>query len=290
MDQLFKWEAPAKINLTLDVLFKRADGYHELRTIMHKIDLVDRISMKKAEQIIIRSNDASIAWDETNLVYRAARLISETYDIGGGAEIYVEKQIPIGAGLAGGSTDAAATLTGINQLYNLNLNYEQLADLAQKIGSDVTFCLNEGPATALAQGRGEILTPLEMNAPLIMVLVKPDIQISTAEVYGSLDLEQVKIRPDNDSFIQASSQGLLKDMATSMANVLETVSIKKYPVINRIKERLMSTGAIVALMSGSGPSTFGLFADHKRAQLAANELKSEFAEVFLVSSYFRGGQ
>lgn len=278
-------DAPAKVNLTLDVLGKRTDGFHELETVMHKIGLMDRLYLQPGSGIRISSNDRTIAWDHTNLVYRAASLILSRFGTNLGVHIYVEKNIPIEAGLAGGSTDAAATLTGIDRLYHLDIGAVNLLTLAGELGSDVPFCLETGPTTALAQGRGERLQPLAFRSVLTLVVVKPPFRLSTAEVYGRLDLDRLQHRPDHLRFLQAVQAGSLEEMAAAMENVLETVSIAMYPEISLIKTRLEQAGAVKALMSGSGPSVFGLFAECCVAQQAVLQLKKSYSDVFLVSSY-----
>jgi 4-diphosphocytidyl-2-C-methyl-D-erythritol kinase len=277
-------KAPAKINLTLDVLRKRSDGYHELETVMHQINLIDKIYLKKETSgIKVDSNSRLIPLDNQNLVYKAAEAIFSDFQIKEGIRIFIEKLIPVGAGLAGGSTDAAAVLTGINSLYDLGACEDVIMQMAASIGSDVPFCVKGG--TALARGRGEILKPLDTTMNLSMVLIKPDFQLSTAEVYKALDLNQVEIRPNNTAFLEAWKNCDIIGVAKNMANVLENISLKKNGEIALIKKRLLQLGALNAMMSGSGPSVFGIFNDNNLLQNAYEILKQDYNEVYLVSSY-----
>lgn len=292
-------EAPAKINLTLDILGKRADGYHELETVMHQISLVDRIHLFPRQSGIALDTDSSeIPRDTDNLAYQAAQSLLAEYGAKAGIGIFIEKNIPVGAGLAGGSTDAAAVLLGIDYLLELGLDREILLDLAAGLGSDVPFCLAGMPlrqksagclgvtgATVLARGRGELMSPLPAVLLSHIVLVKPDFQLSTAEVYRGFRLEGVNEHPDNNSFIEAWTQGDKRVIARGMVNVLETVSIMQRPEIGHLKERLLEMGALRALMSGSGSSVFGIFETAEQAEAAVRVLKEDYREVFLVSSY-----
>jgi len=277
-------EAPAKVNLTLDVKGKRSDGYHELETVMHQVNLLDIIKISQAVGgIKIKSNSSLIPTNEENLAYQAAEMILGEYAHKEGVEIYIEKNIPVGAGLAGGSTDAAAVIQGINQLYDLGLEEEELLEMAASIGSDVAFCLAGG--SKLARGRGEILSKLPQRMIPYIILVKPDFQLSTAEVYRELDLTQVEEFPDNAAFLAAWEAYDIINIARNMRNVLETVSIRKYPEIAAIKAELIETGALNALMSGSGPSVMGIFVDEEQAIKAREKFQTRYQEVFLLSSY-----
>ncbi len=277
-------EAPAKINLTLDVKGKRADGYHELETVMHQINLVDRIFLQPGGNgIRVSSNSELIPDDETNLAFKAARLLYKKFSLKEGLQIFIEKNIPVEAGLAGGSTDAAAVLKGINQLYKLGLDRDILLNLGAEIGSDVPFCVLGG--TALAQGRGEILQLLADGPHLNMVLVKPDFQLSTREVFRDFRLDKVGQSPDNPAFLAAWKNYDIINVAQQMNNVLESVSLEQRPEIMIIKQQLCELGALNALMSGSGPSVFALFADSRKAEQACIKMKEQYKESFLVSSY-----
>lgn len=280
-------EAPAKINLTLNVLGKRADGYHELETVMQQISLRDRIFLQVGGHgIKIESNSSLIPNNEENLAYKAAHLLYSKFSIEEGLQIFIEKNIPVGAGLAGGSTDAAGVMLGVNELFGLNLKREDLLSLGLTIGSDVPFCLLGG--TAVARGRGEILTPLPEGPQLNMVLVKPDFQLSTAEVYRDFRLDRVKNSPDNAAFLEAWRKYDIIELAAQMKNVLETVSVEKCPEIEHIKEKLNVLGALKTLMSGSGPSVVGVFSSRDKAIKAWEIIKDLYREAYQVSSYNRG--
>ncbi len=302
-------EAPAKINLMLDIKGKRSDGYHELETLMHQIDLVDKIHIKKDSSISIKSNSLEIPNDSSNLAYKAAQLILRTYGRGEGAAIFIDKNIPVGAGLAGGSTDAAAVLKGINILYNYDISDEKLAYISAQIGSDVPFCLQGNPriimdetvegtafkndqniegSTCIARGRGELLTPLESKVLPWILLVKPDFQLSTAEVYGKFKMENVHIIPDLNAFIKAWEIYDIIELSHYCENVLETVSATLYPEIMQIKKSLERLGAVKATMSGSGPAVFGVFIHPEDALKAQQVMKESYSETYLVSSYGRG--
>lgn len=279
-------EAPAKINLTLGVIGKRSDGYHEIESIMHHINLLDKVHIKKisGKEIIIKSDSDLIPDNESNLAYQAAKLILEKFGQKEGVEIFIEKKIPVGAGLAGGSTDAAAVLRGINSLMAYGLRMNTLMELGAEIGSDVPFCLLD--SSAIARGRGEFLTPLPKTADMQIVLVKPDFQLSTAEIYGALNLDEVKKFPDTDAFLAAWNNYDIINIAREMKNVLETVSIKKFPQIAEIKKQLIELGALNALMSGSGPSVFAIFSEKEQASYAYQVLAGRYDEVYLLSSYY----
>lgn len=303
-------EAPAKINLTLDVKSKRSDGYHELETVMHQIDLVDRIHIQPDSSISVKSNNLKIPNDSNNLAYKAAQLILQTYGRGEGAAIFIEKNIPVGAGLAGGSTDAAAVLKGINLLYNYNIEHENLAEMSARIGSDVPFCLQGNPriimyeatrtvssrinqnnikgASCVARGRGELLTALPDRFLPWLLLVKPDFELSTAEVYGKFKMDQVQKSPDLNGFIKAWEIYDIIGISHYCENVLETVSAALCPQIVVIKKQLERLGAIKATMSGSGPAVFGIFKHREDALKAHKIMKHSYAETYLVSSYDRG--
>lgn len=278
-------EAPAKINLTLDVKGKRPDGYHELETVMHQIDLLDVIKLKPRHQgITVRCNNPQIPAGEENLAYQAASLILKPS--GAGVDISIQKNIPIGAGLAGGSTDAAAVMLGLNRLYDLGMDNRSLLEAGAFIGSDVPFCITGG--TALARGRGERLTPLAACNKLEIVLVKPEFELSTAAVYRALSLENVELRPNTTAFLEDWEKCDIINIACHLSNVLETVSIKKYPVLEIIRQEMLDQGALNAVMSGSGPTMLGVFAERATARNASQWFKTRYQEVYLVSSYDRG--
>ncbi|MGR6837200.1 4-(cytidine 5'-diphospho)-2-C-methyl-D-erythritol kinase [Syntrophomonas erecta] len=279
-------KAPAKINIFLDVKGKRPDGYHELETVMHQIDLVDQVYLEKSTGIEVKTNNPMLPEGEENLAYQAAWLMMNHFNIPG-VKIYIDKTIPVGAGLAGGSTDAAAVLRGINQLYNLGINMTTLCQWGAQIGSDVPFCVLGG--TALVRGRGEVLTPLPSTMSLHMVLVKPNFELSTRDVYQAFNRDKVEVLPAGERFLDAWYKCDMIGMCKEMVNVLESVSVRQYPEIFYIKQRLRQTGALVALMSGSGPSVFAIFDQQDLARKAVDLMNLSYREVYQVSSYTSGG-
>jgi len=274
-------KAPAKINLTLDVLYKRPDNYHEVEMVMTTVDLADRISLESREDGVIEiiSTDNFVPNDHRNFAYQAARLIKDTYGIGQGVSITIEKEIPIAAGLAGGSSDAAATLKGLNELWQLNLSIDELAELGAKIGSDVSFCVYGG--TALATGRGEKIQELPAPPSCWVVLAKPKIGVSTAEVYGGLKVEGLE-HPNTKQMIQAIETDNYELLCTSLGNVLETVTFKLHPEVIMLKEQMKRFGADATLMSGSGPTVFGLVDSEARVSRIYNGLRGFCEEVYAV--------
>ncbi|ADU92554.1 4-(cytidine 5'-diphospho)-2-C-methyl-D-erythritol kinase [Geobacillus sp. Y412MC52] len=275
-------KAPAKINLSLDVLYKRPDGYHEVKMVMTTIDLADRIelvALPEEDAIRIVSQNRFVPDDCRNLAYQAAKLLKETFSIRQGVAISITKHIPVAAGLAGGSSDAAATLRGLNKLWQLGLTLDELAELGAKIGSDVAFCVYGG--TALATGRGEIITPIASPPPCWVVLAKPPIGVSTAEVYRNLELERVS-HPDVDAMVRAIERQDYAAICRLVGNVLEEVTLKKYPEVAHIKEQMKRFGADAVLMSGSGPTVFGLIEHDSRMQRVYNGLRGFCDQVFAV--------
>ncbi|MGG2057322.1 4-(cytidine 5'-diphospho)-2-C-methyl-D-erythritol kinase [Lysinibacillus pakistanensis] len=274
-------KAPAKINLTLDVLYKRPDNYHEVEMVMTTVDLADRISLESREDgtIEIISTDNFVPNDHRNFAYQAARLIKDTYGIGQGVSITIEKEIPIAAGLAGGSSDAAATLKGLNELWNLGLSIDELAELGAKIGSDVSFCVYGG--TALATGRGEKIQELPAPPNCWVVLAKPKIGVSTAEVYGGLKVEGLE-HPNTKQMIRAIEMEDYELLCSSLGNVLETVTFKLHPEVVMLKEQMKRFGADATLMSGSGPTVFGLVDSEARVSRIYNGLRGFCEEVYAV--------
>lgn len=267
-------KALAKINLALDVVRRRENGYHEVRMVMQTISLYDRIQIvKKAEPgIEVQTNLSFLPVNENNLVYKAAKLLIEKYGIRQGVKIVLEKYIPVAAGLAGGSSDAAAVLVGMNRMFGLNVPKKELMELGVKIGADVPYCIMRG--TALAEGIGEELTPIAPMPKCHILIAKPGINVSTKFVYENLQLEKLRSHPDIDGMIAAIEQEDLRKIAAKMENVLESVTVKAYPVIAQIKEVMREQGALNALMSGSGPTVFGLYDDLKCAKKAYQILKS----------------
>ncbi|MER1987655.1 MAG: 4-(cytidine 5'-diphospho)-2-C-methyl-D-erythritol kinase [Solibacillus sp.] len=274
-------KAPAKINLTLDVLYKRPDNYHEVEMIMTTVDLADRIGLESRAdgEIKIVSADRFVPDDARNFAYQAAQLLKDTYGIQEGVTITIEKEIPIAAGLAGGSSDAAATLRGLNELWELDLSLDTLAEHGSKIGSDVSFCVYGG--TALATGRGEKIEELPAPPACWVVLAKPKIGVSTAEIYGGLKVEEIE-HPNTQGMIDAIHNKSYEEMCTSLGNVLESVTFNLYPEVITIKEQMQRFGADAVLMSGSGPTVFGLVDTEARVGRIYNGLRGFCEEVYVV--------
>lgn len=272
MEQIVR-KAYAKINLGLDVLRRREDGYHEVKMIMQTIGLCDTLTFrKKAEPgIVLKIDRAGLDAGKDNLIYRAAEKLFAEAGISPGVEILLEKRIPIAAGMAGGSTDAAAALLGLNDLFELGYSLEQLQALGVKLGADIPYCLMGG--TALSEGIGEILTKLPAPPPCVLVVAKPDIDVSTRFVYENLHADALMYHPDIDGMKSAIRSGSLKGITERMGNVLETVTAQEYPVIDGIKELMKTAGAENALMSGSGPTVFGIFTEEEDAVRAAEQIR-----------------
>ena len=281
-----KINAYAKINLGLDVLARRPDGYHEVSMVMQTIGICDVLDITKTDTpgIAITTNRDDIPVNEDNLIYKAATLIMNEYDIEGGISVDLTKNIPVAAGLAGGSTDAAAVLKAVNELYGLGLTAEELMRLGVRIGADVPYCVMGG--TALACGIGEILTPLKTCPCCKLVLAKPLAGVSTAKVYKSLRLDDVK-HPDIDAILRGIENGSITEVADNLGNVLETVTVPENPVLEDIKNLMLENGSIGSLMSGSGPTVFGLFTsdDDARAAFDAVEKTGYAPELFITEIY-----
>ena len=274
-------KAPAKINLCLDVLHKRDDGYHEMEMVMTSVDLADRIVLKTIEenQIVIHSNNGFLPLDQRNHAYKAAKLFKDTYHIEKGVDITIEKNIPIAAGLAGGSSDAAATLRGLNRLWQLNLSNDELALIGEKIGSDVPYCIYGG--TAYATGRGEKIQQIDAIPQCWVVLVKTKKGISTWTVFENLSFEQIT-HPETENMLTAIQENDYSQMVENTGNALEPISAVKQPDIKRIKRKMLQFGADAALMSGSGPTIYALCKKYSKAQRVYNGLKGFCNEVYLV--------
>ena len=265
-------KAMAKVNLGLDVLRRRENGYHDVKMVMQTVNLYDTLTLSKIDEgIVITTNTGELPLNEDNLIYKAAKLLLEYVDKKAGVSIHLDKQIPIAAGVAGGSTDAASTLLGINELYNLDLTKEELAEVGVKIGADVPYCIYGG--TYLSEGIGEVLTKLPDAPDCYVVIAKPGIGVSTKYVYENLHIETVEKHPDIDGMIDAIKTGSLDGVTEKMENVLETVTIKRYPEIETMKKCLLENGAENALMSGSGPTVFGIFKEEKIAKQALSKLQ-----------------
>ncbi|HQL35252.1 MAG TPA: 4-(cytidine 5'-diphospho)-2-C-methyl-D-erythritol kinase [Bacillota bacterium] len=276
-------KAAAKINLAIDVLKKRPDGYHDVSMIMQSVALFDTITVRAVKgDIKVTSNNDKLPTGKGNIVYRAAEYLKIKYSVKEGALINIEKTIPIAAGLAGGSADAALTLKLLNKAWNLRLSRNEILDAGKKLGSDVPFCIQGG--TALAEGLGEKLTQLPGIPECLILLAKPAVSISTKEVYEGLKLEEIRERPDIKSMIQYIEGRNLEGITACMCNVLETVTIKKCSQIEELKEKLMEYGALGSIMSGSGPTVFGVFKDPASAYNAYDHIKDMVSEVFLVKT------
>ena len=276
-------QAFAKINLGLDVLGKREDGYHEVRMIMQTISMYDQLDMRKSVEpgIHLTTNKKYIPVDENNLVWRAAKLMMDTCGIMEGVSIHLHKVIPVAAGMAGGSSDAAATLVGMNRLFHCGLSKEKLMELGVQIGADVPYCVLRG--TALAEGIGEKLTVLPPMPDCWILIGKPGISVSTKYVYTTLDLNTDTVHPDIDGMKKALEDGNLYGITERMGNVLQDVTIPAYPEVERIKEQMKALGAVNAMMSGSGPTVFGIFDNEEKAQEACQKLRESGScqQVFL---------
>jgi 4-diphosphocytidyl-2-C-methyl-D-erythritol kinase len=275
-------KAPAKINLLLDVLYKRPDGYHEVEMVMTMIDLADFLEFEPLprDTIVISSQVGHIPLDEKNLAFQAAKLLKERYNVKAGVHIHIDKRIPVAAGLAGGSSDAAATLRGLNRLWNLGIPTEQLKALAAELGSDVPFCVTGG--TAIARGRGERLEPIEPPPPCWVVLAKPPIHVSTQDVYGRLNVNEIAEHPSLSDMRGAIREGDFRGICGALGNVLEKVTSKMHPEVGRIKESMLKLGAEGVLMSGSGPTVFGLTQKEAKALKIRNGLRGFCKDVYAV--------
>ncbi|WP_028609563.1 4-(cytidine 5'-diphospho)-2-C-methyl-D-erythritol kinase [Paenibacillus harenae] len=275
-------KAPAKINLLLDVLRKREDGYHEVEMIMTMVDLADRLEMEELprDTIIISSQVGYIPLDEKNLAFQAARLIKERYDVKQGVYIHLDKKIPVAAGLAGGSSDAAAALRGLNRLWKLQIPEEELCKLGAELGSDVPFCVTGG--TAIARGRGEKLEHIANPPQCWVVLAKPPINVSTADVYGRFRANELKEHPSLSHMVEAIERGSFADICDGLGNVLEKVTLDLYPEVMQLKESMIRLGADGVLMSGSGPTVFGLVSKEAKLPRIYNGLRGFCKEVYVV--------
>lgn len=284
MDSM-KLKAYAKINLGLDVLRKREDGYHEVRMVMQMVNLYDRIELvkKKNPGIEVKTNLYYLPTNQDNLVYKAANLLIEEFQIKEGIQIHLRKYIPVSAGMAGGSSDAAAVLFGMNRMFRLGLSLEELMKRGIKLGADVPYCIMRG--TALSEGIGEKLTPLPSVPSCKVLIAKPAVSVSTRFVYENLKLQELNSHPDIDGIIENIKKKDIRGMAERLGNVLETVTIPAYPVIEDIKNVMKEQGALNALMSGSGPTVFGLFIEEKQARAAWEKVKSLAKQSYLTTFY-----
>lgn len=281
MDEIIV-KCPAKINLSLDVIGKRNDGYHELEMIMQSVALYDEVILKKANNdIMVTCSNPMVPSGVNNICYKIAKILFEKYKLDGGITIEIKKQIPVAAGLAGGSTDAAGVIEGVNALYELNMTIEEMMEIGKSVGADVPFCIHKG--TALARGIGEDITRLN-SINVWVVLAKPDISVSTAAVFSGLKLSEIIKHPDTGLLTDYINDGEIEYLSENMVNVLETVTIKKYPVIAEIKNIMLEFGAIGSLMSGSGPTVFGIFDNRSIGEKCYHRLRDYLKEVYFVNT------
>ena len=266
-------KALAKINLGLDVLGRRENGYHDVRMVMQTIYLYDNVKMRKTDdgEIKIETNLFYLPNNEDNIAYKAAKMLIDEFELKNGVHITLDKHIPVAAGLAGGSANAAAVLVGMNRLFRLGLSQKELMERGVKLGADVPYCVMRG--TVLAEGIGEILTPLPPLPKCYILIAKPAIGVSTKIVYESLDAKPIEEHPDIDGIIEGLENEDLEKVAMSMGNVLEKVTIAQYPIIEKIKDAMKREGALNAMMSGSGPTVFGIFKEHSQARKAKEKLR-----------------
>ena len=274
MDKI-KLKALGKINLGLDVLGRRPNGYHDVRMVMQTVYLYDQILLEKTDKegISLETNLFYLPVNENNLAYRAAKMLIDEFAIKEGVHISLEKHIPVAAGMAGGSSNAAAVLYGMNRLFQLGLTDQELMDRSVQLGADVPYCIMRG--TVLAEGIGEELTPLPAMPKCHVLLAKPPISVSTQKVYEKLDAQEVTKHPDIDGILLGLQTGDLEKITSSMGNVLENVTITEYPQIERIKDVMKEEGALNAMMSGSGPTVFGIYDDKMLARRAAARIREE---------------
>ena len=273
MDKL-ELKALGKVNLGLDILGKKENGYHEVRMVMQTVYLYDRVILERSKipGIRLETNLNFLPVNENNIAYKAAEMLKKEFGIDEGIKIILDKHIPVAAGMAGGSSNAAAVLFGMNRMYGLGLSEEELKKRGVNLGADVPYCIMRG--TVLAEGIGERLTPLPSIPKCYVLIAKPPLSASTETVYEKYDaLTQVE-HPDIDGIIQGLENSDIQRVASGMGNVLEQVMLKEYPVIGQIKKAMLDLGALGALMSGSGPTVFGLFDSRSQARMAARKIKS----------------
>lgn len=281
-----KQRAYAKINLGLDVLRRRPDGYHEVKMVMQTVDIYDDLFLEKTEKpgVELQIEGSELTAGKDNLICRAAELFMEEKGISGGVKIHLVKRIPIAAGMAGGSSDAAATLRGMNELWETGCSAQELQKLGVRLGADIPYCVVGG--TMLSEGIGEILTPLPAPPECVLLIAKPEISVSTKFVYENLHADTLKSHPDIDGMVEAIRRGQLEGITERMGNVLETVTTRTYPVIEEIKTVMKEKGAENALMSGSGPTVFGIFGQKEQAEAAAAILRErDLAKQVFVTAF-----
>jgi len=276
-----KIKAYGKINIALEVVGKREDGYHLLRMIMQNIDLYDLIELneKRSNDITIECNKPYVPKDDRNLAYKAARLFMDTYKINRGIHIDIVKNIPVAAGLAGGSTNAAAVLKALNEMFDVGASEQDLMDLGVKLGADIPYCIKGG--TCLCEGIGEKISELKSFKDKILVLVKPPFGVSTKDVYGAIDINKIFKKVLVNELIEAIEKDDLLFVTKNMKNHLENVTLRRHPLIIKIKEDMIKMGSIGSMMSGSGPTVFGFFDDMLKAQSCYERMKKQFNDVFI---------
>ena len=274
MDKL-ELKAYGKINLGLDVIRKRPDGYHDLDMVMQMVDVYDDVTLTRLEgtEIVVRTDTAVLSNGKDNLAYMAAKMLMDEFGIVQGLEITIRKRIPIAGGMAGGSSDCAATLTGVNQMFNLELSKEEFMERGVRLGADVPYCILGG--TAIARGIGEILTPLPTPPKCHVIIAKPPVSVSTAFVYGNIKPDEIEKRPDIEAMVSAIKAQDLYKLAKSLYNVMEDITVPQYPVIQEIKTIMLENGALNSIMSGSGPTVFGLYDDIEKAEQTVKLLKAK---------------
>lgn len=274
MDKL-ELKAYGKINLGLDVIRKRPDGYHDLDMVMQMVDVYDDVTLTRVEgtEIVVRTDTAVLSNGKDNLAYMAAKMLMDEFGIVQGLEITIKKRIPIAGGMAGGSSDCAATLKGVNQMFDLGLSEEDLMERGVRLGADVPYCILGG--TAIARGIGEILTPLPTPPKCHVIIAKPPVSVSTAFVYGNIKPDKIEKRPDIEAMVSAIKAQDLYKLAESLYNVMEDITVPQYPIIHEIKTVMLENGALNSIMSGSGPTVFGLYDDIEKAEQTVELLKAK---------------
>jgi len=278
----FTYNAPAKINIGLDVIRKREDGYHDLKMIMQTLSLHDTLTFEvesdKPYNLTMTCSNTELPVDDGNLVVKAINMLAEEFNINADIKVHLEKRIPVAAGMAGGSTDGAAAFIAINDIFSLGLSKEDLMKRAVKLGADIPYCIMKG--TALSEGIGDILTPIAPLKDAYYLIVKPPVNVSTGFVYGNLKITDETIHPDIDGIIAAMKENNAKTVGSLLGNVLETVTAPAYPVIDEIKKLMLENGAVGSLMSGSGPTVFGIFENEETANDACEICKNTFMGAF----------
>jgi len=282
--------AYGKINLSLDVIGRRENGYHDVSMVMQTVDLYDVISLNKLKgdgEIRLTANVNTLPLDETNIVYKAVKLVKEEYGLNTGVSVHIEKHLPIAAGMGGGSSDGAAALRGMNRLFELGLSNEKLEELGVRLGADVPFLIKGG--IALAEGIGEKLTKLPDFPDCVLVIAKPDLGVSTKEVYEAFDSLKEVNHPDVGKLVKSLGSAGLKEIVKLLGNVLEKVTAKKYEIIEVVKNLLIDNGAVFSMMTGSGPTVFGIFENEEQAKKACNSLrKQEGLELVAIAKCYTG--